>query len=55
MTVSKGHKSFECPHREKRKRYKRGKSYEDRKRELKKLQVRVDDSDGTESEVSTSD
>ena len=50
-----GHKSFECPHREKKKRNRRGDAYEDRRRKLKKLRVRVDDSDGTESDVSASD
>ena len=51
----KGHKSFECPHREKVKRNRRGDAYEDRRRKQKKLRVRVDDSDGTESDASTSD
>ena len=51
----KGHKSFECPHREKGKRHRRVDAYEDRRRKQKKLRVRVDDSDGTESDASTSD
>ena len=51
-----GHKSFECPHRDKkRKKNRREDAYEDRRRKQKKLRVRVDDSDGTESDVSTSD
>ena len=51
----KGHKSFECPHREKKKRNRCGDVYEDRRRKQKMLRVRVDDSDGTESDVFTSD
>ena len=52
----KGHKSFECPHREKKKkRNGRGDAYEDRRRKQKKLRMRVDDSDGTESDASTND
>ena len=36
----KGHLSFEWPHREIRKKNRRGDAYEDRKRKHKKLQVR---------------
>ena len=51
----KGYKSLGCPHREKKKRNRRGDAYEDRKRKQKKLRVRVEDSDWTDSDVSTSD
>ena len=52
---SKGHKSFECPHREKKRSNRRGDAYEDRRRKQKKLRVHDEDSDGTESDESTSD
>ena len=45
----------ECPHCEKRKKNRRGDAYEDPKRKQKKLQVRVEDSHGSESDRSTSD
>ena len=51
----KGHKSFECRHREKRKKNRCGDAYNDRKRKRKKLRVRVEDSDGSESDGSPSD
>ena len=51
----KYHNIFECPYREKRKKNRRGDAYEDQRRKQKKLQVRVEDSDGTESDASTSD
>ena len=47
----KGHKSFECPRREKRKKYRRGDAYEDHRIKQKKLRVRVEDSDGTERDT----
>ena len=50
----KGHKRVESPHREKRKKNRRGDVYEDRRWKHKKMRVLVEDSDGTESDGSTS-
>ena len=50
----KGHKRFESPHCKKRKKKRFGDAYDDWKREHKMLRLRVEDSDESESDGSTS-